>query len=75
MIRTFLKLGLCVVFLGGCSLFGEDTDQVFFDDAVGPNSQAQSTTLPGDLRGDVENRAHTSLKQGENLVTPEPDGI
>ncbi len=66
-----LILGLS---LGGCGLFSGSGDQVVFDDAVGPNTQALAKTLPDNLKADSENANYSGKSEPADLKKEDPDG-
>ena len=61
---VFMALGLAVA---GCGWFGSDKEEIFFDDRLGPNTEAQVESLPGGLIGDKTNARHTN----EDLRAPD----
>ena len=53
--------------VAGCGWFGSDKEEIFFDDRLGPNTEAQVESLPGGLIGDKTNARHTN----EDLRAPD----
>jgi len=69
---------LTLIGLMGLSLLlaacGGGKDEIIFDTAVGPNTQAQMRTLPNDLRGDTDNRRHVPAPAPADMEPASSDG-
>ncbi len=57
-------LALTALFsLSACSLFESKGDEIIFNTALGPDTEAQIKTLPATLEGDVENKNHLGTER------------
>ncbi|WP_308909335.1 hypothetical protein [Pseudokordiimonas caeni] len=66
----YLLIAPALFMLAGCGIFDSKGDEIVFDTRLGPQTEAQAKSLPGDLRGDTDHASHSpSPVVGQNLTS------